>query len=255
MREALKDPERWDELTRLFRGAQRIAKSDVEGFRPLEWANARMRTLANETLSQGWWRLLWMPPSLPYHSLGGPYESVDSTAITKQLIFSSWVAAPSAIASLLSYEVQRRIFTGAKQIQNTPAARATIAGRLDYRMADSRPASMSVLALFCPQPALALLTDSLDAAREHPDALSVDRLLGWARGRVEALVGPDGDTSSTTSAVWHWYAPVHAEEGTALASALLDAPRSTLVEALTGVSMKTRRQTCHGHWTLMWCNC
>ena len=238
VRKALKDPERWDELTRLFRGAQRIAKSDVEGFRPLEWANARMRTLANETLSQGWWRLLWMPPSLPYHSLGGPYESVDSTAITKQLIFSSWVAAPSAIASLLSYEVQRRIFTGGKQIQNTPAARATIAGRLDYRMADSRPASMSVLALFCPQPALALLTDSLDAAREHPDALSVDRLLGWARGRVEALVGPDGDTSSTTSAVWHWYAPVHAEEGTALASALLDAPRSTLVEALTGVSIE-----------------
>ena len=35
----------------------------------------------------------------PTDRLGGPYASVDSTAITKKLIFSSWVAAPSAIAS------------------------------------------------------------------------------------------------------------------------------------------------------------
>ena len=71
-----------DKLMPLFRGAQRIAKSDVEQFQPLDWANARMRALAAETLDQGWWRLLWTPPSLPYHSLAGPYESVDSTAIT-----------------------------------------------------------------------------------------------------------------------------------------------------------------------------
>ena len=109
-----------------------------------------MRALAAETLEQGWWRLLWMPPSLPYHSLGGPYETVESATITKQLIFSSWVAAPSAIASLLSYEVQRRIFAGARESVNTPAARAAISSRLDYRMADERPASMSVLALFWP---------------------------------------------------------------------------------------------------------
>ena len=200
LREQMRVPDLRARLMPLFRGAQRIAKSDVEEFQPLGWANARMRVLAEEALDPGWWGLLWMPPSLPYHSLGGPYESVDPTAITKQLIFSSWVAAPSAIASLLSYEVQRRILAGAGQFANTPAARAAISSRLDYRVVDERPASMSVLALFWPQPALASRTDPLDAARDHAVPPNVERLLEWARGRVEPLVGPAGGTSSTTSA-------------------------------------------------------
>ncbi len=199
LRAGMKVADRLAQLMTLFRGAQRITKSDVEQFQPLDWANARMRALAAETLDQGWWRLLWMPPSLPYHSLGGPYESVDSTAITKHLIFSSWVAAPSAIASLLSYEVQRRIFAGERNFANTPSARAAISSRLDYRMTDGRPPSMSVLALFWPQPALASLTDPLDAARDHPDSPTVDRLLEWSQSRVESLIGPDGNTNSTSS--------------------------------------------------------
>ena len=236
VREDMKDPDRRAQLLPLYRGAQRIPRTDVVRFRPLEWANARMRALAAETLGQGWWRLLWMPPSLPYHSLGGPYESVESTAITKHLIFSSWVAAPSAIASLLSYEVQRRIFAGAKRIENTPAARAAISNRLDYRMADERPASMSALALFWPQPALARQTDPLDAARDHPDLPNVERLLQWARGRVESLVGSDGTAASTASAAWYWSATVRADRGGSLASALLEAPPRSLTEALLGAS-------------------
>ena len=236
LRADMKVPGSQAQLMPLFRGAQRIAKSDVEQFQRLDWANARMRALAAETLDQDWWRLLWMPPSLPYHSLSGPYESVDSTAITKHLIFSSWVAAPSAIASLLSYEVQRRIFAGARNFANTPAARAAISSRLDYRMTDGRPASMSALALFWPQPALASLTDPLDAARDHPDPPTVGRLLEWAQSRVEALIGPDGNSNSTSSAVWYWFAPVGAERGSALASALVEAQRRTVVEALAGGS-------------------
>ena len=225
VRATMKVPDRRAQLVPLFRGAQRIAKSDVERFQPLEWANARMRALAAETISQGWWRLLWMPPSLPYHSLGGPYESIESTAITKQLIFSSWVAAPSAIASLLSYEVQRRIFNGTRPANPT---------RLHYRMVDGRPASMSALALFWPQPTLASCTDPLTAARDYPDPPSVDCLLEWARDRVEPLVGQDGSTSSTASAVWYWFALVDAERGSTLASALLKEARSTLAEAMAG---------------------
>ena len=238
LRADMKVPGRRAQLMPLFRGAQRIAKSDVEQFQRLDWANARMRALAAETIDQGWWRLLWMPPSLPYHSLGGPYESVDSAAITKHLIFSSWVAAPSAIASLLSYEVQRRIFAGDRNLANTPAARAAISSRLDYRMTDGRPASMSALALFWPQPVLASVTDPLDAAGDHPDPLTVNRLLEWAQGRVEALIGPDGSTNSTSSAVWYWFAPVGAERGSALASALVEAQRRTVVEALAGGSLE-----------------
>ena len=236
----MKDPVRRSQLLPLYRGAQRIARSKVVRFRPLEWANARMRALAEQTLGRGWWRLLWIPPSLPYHSLGGPYESIKPGEITKDLIFSSWVAAPTAIASLLSYEVQRLIFTGANRTENTPAARAAISNRLEYRMADGRPAAMSALALFWPQPRLATRTDPLDAARELADMPSPDRLLEWARRRAEDLVGPDGAATSTASAAWYWSAPITAERGSPLASALLSTSPRTLIEALADASADDR---------------
>ena len=43
LRAGMKVPDRRAQLTPLFRGAQRIAKSDVEQFQPLDWANARRR--------------------------------------------------------------------------------------------------------------------------------------------------------------------------------------------------------------------
>ena len=97
---------------------------------------------------------------------------------------------------------------------------------------------MSVLALFWPQPALASLTDPLDAARDHPDSPTVDRLLEWAQSRLEALIDPGGNTNSTSSAVWYWFAPVDAERGSALASALVKTQRRTVVEALAGGSLE-----------------
>ena len=247
VRDAMKIPDRRAGLMPMFRGAQRIARPSVQRFRPVEWANARMRALAEETLSPGWWQLLWMPPSLPYHRLGGPYTSIDSTAITKKLIFSSWVAAPSAIASLLSYEVQRRIFTKARgsDIENTPAARAAISRRLDFRMHEGRPASMSALALFWPQPALASCTDPLDAARDLAELPSVERLLEWAQERMQPVVGPAGHTASTASAVWHWFAPIHADRDGSLASALLGVHQSTLTEALAGDTPEHRALDTH----------
>ena len=239
LRDHMKDPGRRAELLPRFRGAQRISRTDVEQFQPLEWGNARMRALAAETLDQGWWRLLWMPPSLRYHALAGPYTSIDPTTITKSLIFSSWVAAPSAIAALLSYEVERQIFTQAGHTVNTAADRASISSRLDYRMTNGRPSSMSALALFWPQPTLAAQTDPLDAALEHrddPQLPSVERLIEWAQDRVANLVGPNGDTRSTTSAPWYWFASVRGERNTALASELAAAPRSAVVDALAGIS-------------------
>ena len=67
VRASMKEAELRARLVPLFHGAQRIDKANVERFQPLEWGNARMRALYGATLKQGWWRLLWMPPSLPYH--------------------------------------------------------------------------------------------------------------------------------------------------------------------------------------------
>jgi hypothetical protein len=131
----------------------------------IDLGNARMRELALETVGHGWQRLLWVPPTLPYLKPGAPYDDPQIQGMTKRLLFSSWSATPTAIASLLSYEASRSIVeAGHREFANTPEAREAFAPRLAYRLRDGRPDRMTTLALFWPMPDLASLADPLAAA-------------------------------------------------------------------------------------------
>ena len=63
------------ELRELLRRHPRglLRKSWLEKYAPLEPSNARLRLLLQETLDSGLWRLLWLPPSLPYWRPEGPF--------------------------------------------------------------------------------------------------------------------------------------------------------------------------------------
>lgn len=84
----------------------------IQSYRRVEPANARLRTLEDETVGRGMWRLLWMPPSLDYYKSAGPYSEPVLSGVTKRLVFSSWHVVPRTVASLLSYEVERRMMCG-----------------------------------------------------------------------------------------------------------------------------------------------
>ncbi|MFW5997845.1 MAG: helicase, partial [Desulfovermiculus sp.] len=47
--------------------------SDIQDFKAMNWRNAKIRSLVQETLGQGIWKLLWMPPALSYYQPQGPY--------------------------------------------------------------------------------------------------------------------------------------------------------------------------------------
>ncbi len=64
--------------------------------------NARIRRLVGDLLDAGMAKLLWIPPSLPYYSLGGAYSTIGDAARTKRLIFSSWRMVPRAISVTVS---------------------------------------------------------------------------------------------------------------------------------------------------------
>ena len=85
----------------------------------IDLGSGRLRALAADTVDQGWWQLLWVPPSMPYLTPAGPYAGSAAASMTKRLIFSSWSAAPTAIAALLSYEAERRLATGSQLTSNT----------------------------------------------------------------------------------------------------------------------------------------
>lgn len=166
VRSALADPARADGVRALLGRTQRIDFDTVAANGRLDLGNARLRALGAETLDRGWWKLLWIPPSLPYLTPGGPYAEDVARDVTKRLIFSSWTATPTAVASLLSYEADRRGAGSAHQgltPEERAADRRTRRSRLAYRMdpdADKeRPSSMSTLALFWPMPGLAGIAD------------------------------------------------------------------------------------------------
>lgn len=164
-------------------------------FERVDMGNARLRLLAERTVSDGWWQLLWIPPSMPYLAPEGPYAEPFAQRVTKQLIFSSWTATPTAIASLLSYEAERHLAAGSERLtENTPEARRRLATALTYRVADGRAGAMSTLALFWPHPALAAIADPLRVARQT--AAVAPTAVDAARWVLDQLGGVDPEVAS-----------------------------------------------------------
>ena len=87
----------------------------IRRFRPIEFDNARLRWLINDTVGKGAWKLLWMPPSLPYTQPTGPFAEPELQGFTKRLVFSSWRMVPRSVATLTSYEAERRMVSARRK--------------------------------------------------------------------------------------------------------------------------------------------
>lgn len=68
--------------------------------------NAKIRLLFQNTVENNGWRYLWIPPSIEYYPGQGAFKS--SKGYTKTLIFSAWKMVPRMVASMVSYEAERR---------------------------------------------------------------------------------------------------------------------------------------------------
>lgn len=179
-------------IDRHLQELQQLDAGAIGRYGQIDLGNSHLRAVAAETLDKDWWKLLWLPASLPYLTPGNVYGSIDAGSVTKRVVFSSWSATPTAIAGLLSYEAERRIVEGSRLTVNSADARKSISARLDYKVtAESRPASMSTLTLFWPHPALAKAGDPLSVVRESGGTpVSVDE----AEARVSARLTPAPET-------------------------------------------------------------
>lgn len=92
-----------------------LSWSTIQAYQRVDPGNSKFRTLLAETVERGAWKLLWVPPSLPYYEAEqGPYAEQHLKAFTKSLIFSAWQVVPKVIATLGSYEAERRMVTNFK---------------------------------------------------------------------------------------------------------------------------------------------
>ena len=83
---------------------QLLAYGDVDPGGP------RMRELAKDVIDSEAWRLLWIPPSMPYYELGGRVRPAGAERLYEAArLLRMATPCPRAAAGLLSYLAERRL--------------------------------------------------------------------------------------------------------------------------------------------------
>jgi hypothetical protein len=193
----------------------------VRRFDAVDPGNARLRWLTEDTVGRGAWQLLWIPPSLPYLEPSGAYADPALQRFTKRLVFSSWTMVPKAIATLLTYEAERRVVTvdGPARYTNTTDGRASRGRLLDFALTNDRLTGMPVFGVLYPSVVLTRLGDQIRLCDDAggaavPAAKAVAQVADEIRTRlaaIEADLVSQGRTLSTegrADETWYWAAPL-----------------------------------------------
>ena len=202
-----------NELLEALAAARGLLSWDqFDRYQQLDPGNAKMRGLVADVLDRGSWRLLWLPPSLPYYEPAGAYAEPALQSFTKRLVFSAWAVVPKAISLVLSYEAERRAIAfegGTAGTRAYSAARTTGLLRFQTDPQTGRETGMPVLALLYPSVALARMGDPLAAARDlgaipmgRDDLLT--QVAQTIHGALSELPSPEDGAEDER---WYWAAP------------------------------------------------
>ena len=194
----------------------------IRAFQAIDPGGPRLRALANDVIDNEAWRMLWIPPVLPYHQLAGPYARPEVKGFTKRLVFSAWNAVPRSVAGLLSYLADRRLTLGADPAAEHPRAAGKPAqpARLRDGPHERRLTGMPALALIYPSPRSRLSPTRATSPRASRTGRSGHAHVGpganraIARDALPAAAPADLDGDAR----WYWAAPL-----------LLDASRPQVV--------------------------
>jgi hypothetical protein len=154
---------------------------------------------------------------MPYIKPSGAYG--DKESLTKALVFSSWSAVPDAIASVCSYEAERRMIAGTSVTHSELYDKIKPLLRFAVSSKDNRPTGMPVIAWMLPSPTLAAKIDPLDIAlgcgRDPLDAQELkDEVRAICRGLLESL--PTAREGTRVDERWYWAAPILLESNSGL---------------------------------------
>lgn len=152
-----------------------IDNNKVRRYERLEVPNARFVELEQRIFEQDAQNLLWVPPSKTYYKLRGAYKG--KRQFSKTLVFSVWEMVPRMIASLLSYESERRLREG-KEITDENGYFETIKRKrqlLAYKTEDGKARNLSLFTLLYPSQFLADVYNPIEYLNKGIDEAEVIR--------------------------------------------------------------------------------
>jgi hypothetical protein len=213
LKDLANQPEQNRKLLQTIKGSKSITIdwNDVRAYRHLEPANARLRWLMRDTIDREAWKILWLPPSMPYYRPEGPFADPRLHSFTKRLLFSSWHVVPKAVALLLSYEAERHMMSLMEETpENTPEARDRRTGLLRFTRSEDRLTGMPVLALLYPSAALARCCDPLEAI-SNGQIGDISAVLASTQKAIEEHLAEIFSSAPLTGPAdedWYWAAPI-----------------------------------------------
>ncbi|MFO0991600.1 MAG: helicase-related protein [Hyphomicrobiales bacterium] len=211
----------------------------ARAYQPIEPANPRLRELLSNTVDRGLWRLLWIPPSLSYYTLEGPFGAPELATVTKQLVFSAWHMVPRAVASLVSYEAERRMMRA-----SSPRSRVTQEdwkkqrGLLRFGISEGRLIGLPLLLLVYPCLTFARDCDPRELARDL--GLTAADVRTQFASRIRGLVEKHSIIPETVGSAddrWYWLAPMLLDYAEFPAEAQAWWARVELAQAWAGVEV------------------
>jgi hypothetical protein len=210
LKDASSDSQRGPELAAMLEGGDGLLDpAMLARYETVDPGNARLRNLATELLDTKAWRLLWVPASMPYYETPrSDFSSATLRSFTKRLVFSSWQVVPQAVATLLSYEAERRMML-ARDPNASDATYAKLRPLLQFRIVRGRPAAMSAFALIAPSAALAGMTDP--PALAGGGRATAEAIVRLAEERVRDALQPLRNGARSDAPVdedWYWAAPM-----------------------------------------------
>jgi len=206
---AADDQQRMIALVRKFPEAF-LQLSRIDTYQVLEPGNARLRDLMAGITDKGLWRLLWIPPSLPYYELSGAFGQAELRRVTKRLVFSSWHMVPRAVATFLSYEAERLMMRArnprAHLSQEDWGAQR---GLLRFRISSGRLGGMPLFLFVYPCLTFARECDPRNLARDGLlTAEQVRSSLADAIRKMFETAGFNGGADAPKDERWYWLAPM-----------------------------------------------
>jgi hypothetical protein len=178
-----------------------LSAEDIETWQQIDPGNAKLRELVHELIEGGIWKLLWVPPTVPYWNSDGAYRGKDG--LTKTLLFSAWNVVPDVVSGILSYEAERRMVGGSMSSYQDPDHQQGRLLRLSQTAQGSRSRHRLLLLLL---PCLTLA----DYAHPLSAPEGVDRRT-WVRYQVAKLLAdpalPNPDQGPVDER-WEWAIPI-----------------------------------------------
>lgn len=202
-----------DELINILnnRKVHLLSKKDINSYKKVEPNNSKLQLLIENTIENGAWKLLWMPPSHPYYTVrNGIYNNDKLAHFTKSIVFSSWQVVPKVISTLCSYEAERHIssFSGLKKLDE-------IKPILNFSLSKDRLTGMSNFTLMYPCMTLATKIDPLMHCSDLMNDDNIpykSQIIKEIKKQIKSLIGPITKKYSKLDGKydkrWYWAALV-----------------------------------------------